>query len=146
MELLDIFYYNMSSLLRNDSLILEVADQVLHGDPTSITGDIWENCPSGYIDSTAKGFCGNKNNLFNFFLFYILKQFLVSTLKYNTVEIHLIDCVKELWDSRKLRLYQGEICPSSYIDSTVNGFCGNKNNLFDKKKKIWKCLFIYFKI
>ncbi|XP_011663142.2 sushi, von Willebrand factor type A, EGF and pentraxin domain-containing protein 1 [Strongylocentrotus purpuratus] len=57
MELLDIFYYNMSSLLRNDSLTLEVADQVLHGDPSSITGDIWENCPSGYIDSTVNGFC-----------------------------------------------------------------------------------------
>ncbi|XP_041478166.1 sushi, von Willebrand factor type A, EGF and pentraxin domain-containing protein 1-like [Lytechinus variegatus] len=56
-EPLDLFYYDVSSLLTNDSLTLEINDEILHSDPSSFTGDVWENCPPGYIEGSLDGYC-----------------------------------------------------------------------------------------
>ncbi|XP_071497251.1 uncharacterized protein [Diadema antillarum] len=56
-EPLDIFYFNLTSLINNGSFTLEVNDQHLASDPTSFTGDAWENCPPGYLESASQGYC-----------------------------------------------------------------------------------------
>ena len=57
LEPLDIFYNNLTALIQDGLLALDVNDHMITADPTSIVGDAWEDCPMGYLESTSEGFC-----------------------------------------------------------------------------------------
>ncbi|XP_072179392.1 LOW QUALITY PROTEIN: uncharacterized protein [Diadema setosum] len=54
---LDNFYLSLTSLVNNGSFILVVNNQKISCDPTSLTADVWENCPRGFVDSVNQGYC-----------------------------------------------------------------------------------------